>query len=219
MLFRWLVLLLAFPSAAVPTVPTVFDLASAYAGTAADGNAVGTLTWDSPANAAGSSTGDYASVTAATGGSEYSHYLKLTNFGFSIPSGATIDGVQVRIRVVGVVESSGSWAWDKVRLINESGTVGTANKATGNLPTVFSLVTFGGTSDTWSAEASAINWNDADSGVAIAVGTTPAVSGTNIAYVDHVEILITYTPAATPPPAPRRTIIGQARRVEVINGL
>ena len=214
MLFaRWLLLLFAWW---LPSPPAAFDLASAYAGTAADDAAVGTLTWADPSNAVGSGTGSYATVTTeGSSGSEYSHYLKVTNYGFSIPAGATINGVQVRIRAVGVVENSGDWAWDKVRLVNDSGTVGTANKATGNLPTVASLVTFGGSADTWSGEATAINWNDVDSGAAIAVGTTPAVSGVNTAYLDYVEITVTYTPAPTTL-SPRRRVIGQARKFEMV---
>jgi hypothetical protein len=61
------------------------------ASTTADDSAVGTVTWASTANAV-SSNDNYATAGVGT-----SHYLKLTNFGFNIPSSATITGVTVYI--------------------------------------------------------------------------------------------------------------------------
>lgn len=210
-LFSWL---FSFWLALLPVSPGIlFTDSTKYAGTAADDGAVGVLTWSDVANATGTGTGDgaWVSTTVAV---EASHYLKLSNFGFTIPGGATIDGVQVRIRAVGIVATSGSWVWDKVRLINASGTVGTSNKATGNLPSAFGFTTFGGTADTWSGEAPSIDWNDIDSECAIAVITSASVSGDNTAYIDTVEIIVTYTEAPAGPTPVRRSIIGKALKID-----
>lgn len=59
--------------------------------TLADDNAVGSAEWDTPANAGASDD----VRTTASGGT--THYLKATNFGFSIPAAATITGVRVTI--------------------------------------------------------------------------------------------------------------------------
>lgn len=61
------------------------------AGTLADDSAVGTITWTTPENADDS---DDTYATAAVG---TSHYLKATNYGFNIPTSATITGVRVSI--------------------------------------------------------------------------------------------------------------------------
>ena len=190
--------------------PAYFATSSKYAGTGADDASIGTLTWTDPSNATGSGTGDYATVVATTG-SEYTHYLKMTNFGFAIPAGATIDGVQLQIRNAGIPSGGGNFAWNAVRLVNASGTIGSANKATGTLSSSFTTASFGGSADTWAGEASAIDWNDADAGCAISVGTTPGVSGDSYLYIDHVQIIVTYTEAPAAGTSPRRTVIGRAR--------
>ena len=66
-------------------------------GTMTDDAAVGSKTWSTPDNAK-LNNGTY---TAAQNGADtppqYSHYLKATNFGFSIPTEARIDGILVEI--------------------------------------------------------------------------------------------------------------------------
>ncbi len=191
--------------------PAFWLTSSKYAGTAVDDASIGTLTWTDPSNATGDGTdGNYASLIA-TSSSEYTHYLKLTNFGFAIPAGATIDGVQLQIRNAGIPTGTGFFAWNAVRLVNASGTIGTANKATGTLNSSPTTTTFGGSADTWTGEASAIDWNDADAGCAISIGTTPTITGDSYLYVYWVQIVITYTEAAAAGTSPRRTVVGQAR--------
>lgn len=197
--------------------PVYFATSSKYAGTAVDDSSTGTLTWTDLSNATGSGTGDYATVIA-TSSSEYTHYLKLTNFGFALPAGATIDGVQLQIRNAGIPTGTGFFVWNAVKLVNASGTIGTANKATGTLNSSFTTTTFGGSADTWAGEASAIDWNDADAGCAISVGTTPTITGDSYLYIDYVQIIITYTEApAGGGTAPRRTIIGSAHNISMDN--
>jgi len=70
------------------------DTGAISPGTLADDAAVGAVAWTNPGNAASS---DNAYAVFSTSGVQQSHYLKATNFGFSIPAGATIDGVAVSI--------------------------------------------------------------------------------------------------------------------------
>lgn len=191
--------------------PALFTLQTSYASTAVDDASVGDITWADAIEAAGAPNDEFATATAVNP-LDVSHYLKATNFSFTIPVGATINGVQVRVAALGYTEIAGAWLWDKVRLVNSSGTIGSANKATGALPTTLATASFGGSADTWSGEANN-DWNDADSGFVIAVIANASTSGTAIAYMDGMEILITYT-AAAGTVAPRRTIIGKAQKVE-----
>src|SRR4051794_1268202 len=62
------------------------------AGTGADDAAVGTSAWFNPENI----TADDGGVATQLGlNGATSHYLKGTSFGFSIPSGATVNGILV----------------------------------------------------------------------------------------------------------------------------
>ena len=72
-----------------------------YAGTVADVTGVGSLTWANPTNAQGNPPNDsaYASQTVTTSvPAGVTHWLWFTNFGFSIPSTATINNIQVEFR-------------------------------------------------------------------------------------------------------------------------
>ena len=62
--------------------------------------AYGTQAWANPSNA-GSSNDSYATRTL----SGVSDYLRATNFGFAIPSGATIDGILVEVEKRAAVQS------------------------------------------------------------------------------------------------------------------
>lgn len=63
------------------------------AGTGANDSSFGTVVWNNPSNI---TTDDSSYATAnivANGGNQDTEYLKATNFGFSIPTGATINGI------------------------------------------------------------------------------------------------------------------------------
>jgi len=63
-------------------------------GTMADDATVGTVAWSNPDRAKSLADGNATAVLSSLG---VSHYLKATNFGFSIPTGATIDGILAEI--------------------------------------------------------------------------------------------------------------------------
>ena len=77
-------------------VVLALDTGATSPGTTADDSAVGTIVWTNPNNSKVSDN-VYAIVTNANCGIPTSHYLKATNFGFSIPAGATINGIVVEI--------------------------------------------------------------------------------------------------------------------------
>jgi|GEM_PF-4639521 len=156
-------------------------------GTLADDAAVGTVTWTNPSNA-GTSNNVYAvSLSNESGLGRFSHYLKATNFGFSIPTGSTINGVVVEIE---------EFTWDPVACKNivvrlvKGGSVSGDNKATGSfISDVESYVSYGGASDLWGNTLALSDINASNFGMVLQVFTDEASD----VFVDHIRITVHYT--------------------------
>lgn len=118
----------------------------------------------------------------------YTHYLKATNFGFSIPTGATINGIWVQIERRG---NPASAIYDvNVRIVKATGAFGTENKALGGFWSTTELYFgYGGAADLWSESWTPANINDSDFGV----GMNAYVAGYAVADVDHIRIKVYYT--------------------------
>jgi len=154
--------------------------------------------WSNPGRAASSNNSD-ATVTI-TSSSNVSEYLRVTGFGFSIPSGATIDGIQVGIER-SQTDNGGNIRDNIVKLVKNNNVVG-SNKATNtNWPNSDAVATYGsGTSDLWGTSWTVSDINDNDFGVVLSVGRTSG--GDDTASVDHITITVHYTlpvqPVANP---------------------
>jgi hypothetical protein len=70
---------------------------AAFTGTGANNASVGTVAWVNPTNVQGAPDTVYTTMTVPAGPT-YSNYLFCTNFGFTIPSGNTVSGIQGVIR-------------------------------------------------------------------------------------------------------------------------
>ena len=165
------------------------DTGATSPGTTVDDATVGSVTWSNPNNSQASDNA-YASLSidAAT-----SHYLKATNFGFSIPDGATIDGILVEIER----HMAGTDILDSdVKIVKADGTIGTTDKAsvTGWVTTLNTYYSYGSSSDLWGETWTAANINDADFGVVLSVSSAINFSD---AFVDHIRITVYYTEAVT----------------------
>ncbi len=164
--------------------------------TAVDDSGVGTLAWSNPGNA---TTLDSAVATASTSSfGIISHYLKCTNLGFSIPAGASIDGISVEVNCKGTKVGTGMIpTFFIVRLIDGAGTIVGDDKGSGSLPSSFTYVNFGSSSDTWSASLTQTDINDTDFGVVVSL-SLDGDGGANISKgdVDHVRITVHYSSAA-----------------------
>lgn len=157
-------------------------------GTMADGATVGTIAWSNPDNAK-VADGSYATAVVTAGA--VSHYLRASNFGFAIPTSATIRGIQVEI-LRGAV-GAGFLLDSAVRLIDADGNVSSAeNKA--DVATLWgsqTRVTYGGLEDLWSATWIPSHINDSDFGVAISV--TEGGFAVKTANVDHIRMTVGYS--------------------------
>ena len=167
-------------------------------GTSADDAGTGTETWanvGTPGNVAASD--DARCTVALTGGNPNSHWLVATNFGFTIPSGATIDGVEFTIERK---TTAGGIGQDRFIRLVVGGTIETHEKAVAvDWPTADGVATYGGATDTWGHEISPLTpaqINASDFGIAI---SAKRMSGSPTAGVDHVTAKVYYHLSSLPP--------------------
>lgn len=154
-------------------------------GTMADTVGVGNVPWTNPTNVA-SSNDVYAT---AVGDGLSSHYLKATNFSFSIPVGAVINGILVEVerhRGVGTIKDV------NVKIVKADGTIGATNKAdtATNWPTSDTYGSYGSSSDLWGETWASTDINDVDFGMVISTSMT-GLGAT--ASIDHIRITVYYT--------------------------
>ncbi len=161
-------------------------------GTGADDAGVGTVTWSNPGNITSS---DNAKATA-TVNATVTHYLKGTNYGFSIPSGATIDGIVVEIEKSANQSTRGTDS--RVRII-KGGTIGSTDKSSVvRWPATASeaYTTYGSSSDLWGETWTDSDINGSTFGATIA-GSSTAGKSSVVLSVDHIRITVYYTAAAS----------------------
>ncbi len=136
-------------------------------GTVVDDATIGTKTWSNPGNA--TSSNDIRATASNLSGLAATHYLMATNFGFSIPGSATIDGVVLEIE-----KSHTSTGNDKdgvVKLV-KGGTVQGNNYAstTVNWTTTDTYYTYGtSTTDLWGLTLTPSDINSSTFGAAVSV--------------------------------------------------
>ncbi len=163
------------------------------ASTAANYASGGLTTWSSPGSAIDGVGGLASAALAATGvPGDITFHLLATGFGFAIPAGVTIAGVEVQWRIqadhLGNVEGIG-------RLV-QAGVPDSDPRLTGNWPAAAAYVTLGGAADLWNTALTVAEVNAADFGAAIYAVNSEA--GTNTVYLDDVLITVYYSDAPTP---------------------
>lgn len=162
-------------------------------GTLADDAGVGTVTWSNPSNASASDNSRASEV--APSATSNSHYLKATNFGFSVSG--TIDGVVVEIER-SCSAGAGNTVQDSVVKLVVGGSVVGTNKAdtVTNWPATGSEAykTYGSSSDLWGATIADTDVNASNFGVVISAHNQ-VVSPKSItqAQIDHIRITVYYT--------------------------
>lgn len=160
--------------------------------------------WINPGNITASD--DSRSTAALTGSASlrFTQYLIASNFGFSIPSGATIDGILVEIER-SATTTSGSPRDLIVQLTDDAASTGLAgdNKAdtATTWPTTDAYASYGGASDTWAFSPTDSIINASGFGVLIRAQKTSGETSTTV-RVDHVRITVYYTAGASGPAIP-----------------
>ena len=157
---------------------------------AADDASIGSNAWTNPTNI---EVQDGSWAVSTNGVSQQSHWLEGTGFGFTIPTGATINGISVLIR-----KSTGTasrYVDGHVQLI-KGGVISGTDKADGvtSWPTSDTNFTYGGVGDLWGLTLTPADVNASNFGVAI-TALRNALGTTVQARVDFVSITVAYTTA------------------------
>jgi hypothetical protein len=154
----------------------------------------GVVAWVNPANAVACQAPDAGPYATATYGAMLvgnSANLVGTGCGFTIPAGATIDGIQVDfMRHQGGAPN----VFDNLTLILQAGVPLGLNHATAaNWPALDALLTVGGAADLWGLAWTPADINDVGFGCQIAVENT---AGGVSALIGCFSITVTFTPLA-----------------------
>src|SRR6185369_3126756 len=153
------------------------DVTAAKSPTAASGT-----NWVNPTNVYTANT-VYATFTGAT-----QNYLQMTGFGFAIPAGSTINGVQASVKGMSSGTNTANRTIQVGLTLNGTALTGTAK--TQVLNTTDASFALGTTSDVWGASLTTANVNTATFGLLIRDNDTTS-SGTF--SIDNVTLTITYT--------------------------
>lgn len=155
-------------------------------GTGADDAGVGTLSWTNVSNI---TADDGNNATANSAGSGTTHYLKATNFGFTIPSGATINGLVVDWKRHA---SSGTITDNRIRVI-KGGVIGATEEGSGSTwNTTEETDTFGGSAVLWGETWTTADINASNFGFAMSANINA-----NQARVNYVQATVYYTEGAS----------------------
>lgn len=178
-----------------------------FAGTAANDASIGFVAWTNTSNATGATDASFAACTYSAPNT--GNYLKVTNFGFSVPTGATIQGIVVAVQKK--KSAGGDDVIDQAVRIVKGGTIGATDRGTADQwPTPTSdSVPYGSASDLWGETWTAADVNASTFGAAVAPAPADTLFGAGTAQVDAVTITVTYADAGSLVP------VRVARRVEV----
>lgn len=134
---------------------------------------------------------NYATVNLADG--DDSRYLRARDYGFTIPAGATINGIQVSIMRRSNSNAGNNSIDDNILRLVKSGTSVGNNYASGNdWPTSMAVANYGGPTDLWGTTWTPAEINNVNFGVALSVENESNFSN-RIAYVDYIQITVYYT--------------------------
>jgi hypothetical protein len=159
--------------------------------TVVDGDRGGALpAWSNMTNIYLSDDSRATVVVNTTGTVNPSDYMYVTNLSFSIPSDATITGIQVDIERYGT-----SIQDDTLTLWKNGAAYGNNKAATGTTwPTTSgteAYVSYGGSADLWGGTWTVADINASNFGLQFAVKTGLATNQT--AYVDHIRITVYFS--------------------------
>ena len=146
-------------------------------------------TWSTTGNASVSDDAYTGTGDIAGGAGSYTDYLVATNFGFAIPGGATITGIEVSYERS---DASGLSSDYRIRIV-KGGVIGSTEMSTSTAyPATDAYNIYGNPFDSWGETWTDADINAADFGVAIAAQRN-AAGGTSAAVIDHIQITVYYS--------------------------
>jgi hypothetical protein len=146
------------------------------------------LDWTFPGNIVNTADTNYA--TAIFGAAANTDNLQGSNYGFSIPSGAIINGIVVTINRRTSAVNAGRITRDNIVSLVKGGIVTGNNKATATAYTTsFATATYGSSTDTWGTTWTPADINATNFGAILSVNANNSLTAT----VDYIRITIHYT--------------------------
>lgn len=173
-----------------------------------DATAGGSVSWTRLTGIPDGANGITAFTNSAYGSGAFTHQLQATQYGFSVPSNATITGVVLESR--SQRDTSGAANQDKVVSLIKGGTVSGNNKAT-TTPYVLNAVnnndptawqTYGSPTDLWGLSLLYSDVNATNFGVALSSQNPSATTGS--AGIDALRLTVYYTVPPYPSSLPLR---------------
>lgn len=153
-------------------------------GAGADDSSVGSFAWTNPNNIV-TDDRDFARANLVT--VQHTHYLVGSAFGFTIPSGATIDGIVCEINRHA---NQLTRAFDERVRIVKGGTIGSTDRSNaGSWPNTNTYQSYGSSSDQWGESWSYSDINASNFGLAFMAQSTNSVA----LFVYHFRITVYYT--------------------------
>jgi hypothetical protein len=161
------------------------------AGAGANDASFGGVAWTDPGKITSDNT-DYATVELRN---STSNYLVSSAHGFTIPVGATIDGI---VANVNRYSNTANQTFDERVRIVKGGVVGATDRSAGGFwsTTGSDVVTYGGVSDLWGESWLYSDINASNFGLAIACRESGGTQTDGL--VDYVELTVWYTPGGQP---------------------
>jgi hypothetical protein len=154
--------------------------------TVVDSASYGSTAWSNPGNIVPGASAQPATVNTGSSGTN-SHYLQATNFGFGIPSRATVVGVQVQITRK---SAAGAVNDNVVELVKGGSVQTTRNYAVATAwGTGQTTQSYGGSSDLWGISLQPADVNASNFGVVF------AVNGNDTASVYSIQVSVSYRTA------------------------
>lgn len=158
-------------------------------GTAANDATVGTIDWTNPTEILSDDASNSYIAESNTGQTKY---IKVTNFSFSIPTGATINGIKVTFTKskYGTVTAND----EEVKIVKSNGSIGTENKALAGEWTDASVeYDYGNSTDLWNESWESSDINNSNFGVVLSANV--ALGSGEYARLKYVKLTVTYTEA------------------------
>lgn len=154
-------------------------------------NAYGAILWTNPGNV---TVNDSVNVTnTLTGASQNTQYLKGLGYGFTIPVGSTIDGIEFTIGNRGKSAGTLTPIDRRVRLVR-AGVVETTDKASASGWAGSASIVYGGPTDLWGASWTPADINSSTFGSVLSRGNIPGgPKAQSQVFVDYFSITVHYT--------------------------
>jgi hypothetical protein len=149
---------------------------------------IGSVPWEQLENI-GSSDGATVQIPGMSG-SDVSHWLKVSGYGFEVPAFATVKGITVEWRRGGKF-TQGSIADNAVRIV-EGGAIGSADRAKATAWSGLSSVQYGGATDLWGESWTPAAINASSFGAAFSAKYVGG-AGNDWAEVDSARVTVHFT--------------------------